>query len=244
MPDFLWAAGILYLVVSAGSWALSRMGTVLVKASRQVFGRRLTLLLIDSPSILLHELCHLAVAIVFGHRVTEVNLKGVFIPGAASHVSTLYNPRNVFHRLGLSMMALAPIVLPMLALVMVVVDAYGFPERGRAGEWVRSLITGTPEASDLPLLLGILYLHLLISATMRLSRQDWFEFARGSLSWVALLVLVAALFYRSGPPWFWGPTVLIASSFAIAMVTKAIVLAILLPAVLVRRMIAGNPVGT
>lgn len=240
VPNFVWAAAILYAVVVVGSWMLSRMGTLLVQSCRMVIGTRATMVLVDSPALFLHEMSHLIVALFFGHRIKEVKLTGIWRPSEGGHVITEYNPKKFRHRLGVSMMALAPIAFPMAILFMVIANTYGIPAVGSTPDWFLRILNEPPEQQKVPFLLLALYLHLLIAATMRLSTQDWLSIARGALSWAGLAVFIAALFYGGGPPWMWTPTVLIATCFIMAIMSKAAVLGILLPLAGLRRLLQTN----
>lgn len=226
-PSFLWAATLLYGIFVFGSWALSRMGRAIVHRVEAIFGTKITFAFVDSPSLILHELSHLLVALLFGHRIQEVSLAGAWDPAKGGHVITKYNPRSFWNRLGVSMMALAPVALPLLILGGMLVAQYGTPSSIKATEWVLEVFRSKLSVSSAPLILGALYLHILISATMRLSAQDWKSFAKGSLPWTAVLTILAALFFRGGDPWAWRPVVLVGTAFATALAAKATVLTLL-----------------
>ncbi len=222
IEQVFYAAGLLVTLIAFSAWMLSLMSTQLVRLSRSVFGVRLTMILIESPALFLHEMSHLVVAVIFGHRIVEVNLKGMFKAGAGGHVMTQYNTRSFYQRLGLFLMAIAPFALPMILLLVVLVRTYGYPTPTGAGDWVRE-IAATPLTAWSGTSLAIaLYLHLVVSATLRLSGQDWLTAAQSAPIWILIAVLFAVVTYppSMSTPWAWPPVLLLATGLLFALAAK------------------------
>lgn len=234
-----YAAGLFVALIVLSAISLSWMSKRLILLFRSVFGPTLTMVLIESPALFLHEMSHLFVAVLFGHRIVDVSLKGMFRAGAGGHVTTQYNPRSLYQRMGLSVMAIAPFALPMGALMAVLIQVYGYPSPSQGGAWLHTLATRRPTGWEAPSIAIALYLHLVIAATLRLSREDWLVIAKGSPIWIGFIMLLAALNYPPAltTPWYWPPVLLLATGLLIAAVAKLFAVLMLSLLSLCRRMV-------
>jgi len=61
------------------------------------------------PGILIHELWHALVAILFGIRVKGLSMRADYAAGSAAHVTMAYNPHNLWHQTGMFLAATAPV---------------------------------------------------------------------------------------------------------------------------------------
>lgn len=125
------------------------------------------------PAVLWHEICHLLVLLIFGHRIKKVDLTGVFIPTKDASVSTQYNSQSWWHRAGLFLGGWAPVWVNFILL---------WALKEHYAEWtVRSQAVA-------------LYVAAIMSVSMALSPQDWAVGSKGLLwtfpVWFPALVAV------------------------------------------------------
>lgn len=224
MSDSLLAGLVLFMAIVAGAALLSWMGARLERACREALGERLTRVLVVGPAVVLHELSHLLVAVVFAHRIEEVKLEGAWRPGAPAYVRTVYNRANPYHRLGLGLMALAPVVLPLTLLWGLAVAFLGFPgpavllelhtrsAEWKAGSWYGSAGIGA----------ALFYAHVISGVAMQLSGADWAGLARGALLWVMMFVIFAMIWHRDLTPWLWSPTLSVAACILLSLAVSGI----------------------
>jgi hypothetical protein len=89
------------------------------KLSCKLIGANLYLTLFGWLGTLVHELGHAAFALLFRHRITDIQF---FKPdpesGTLGYVSHSYNPRNIYHQVGNFFIGIGPIVFGALFLVL------------------------------------------------------------------------------------------------------------------------------
>lgn len=66
----------------------------------------------------IHELSHLVMCIVFGHRINEVSLFRIGNDGVLGYVNHSYNKKNIYQKVGNYFIGIAPIVLGGLVLLL------------------------------------------------------------------------------------------------------------------------------
>lgn len=172
-------------------WWLVTVGALRLLSSlssynRHVFQHSVPLLFWSTYSIgiIFHELCHLVLAVVFGHKIDKVSLKGAFFPRYPAYVLTSYNPRSFYQRLGTLFIAWAPLGVPLAGM-------FAFYE------WGYEHTTGWTW--------GVVVIAFLASIhCMDLSKEDWIA-AMSGLPVMTLLVVpvVAWLWPVEGHPLSW-----------------------------------------
>ena len=64
-----------------------------------------------------HELSHLIMCVVFGHKVDDFKLYTIEHQGTLGYVSHRYNPRNTWHQIGRFFIGIAPLLMGILLIV-------------------------------------------------------------------------------------------------------------------------------
>jgi len=81
------------------------------KQSQVLFGWKFWVYF-TAPGTILHELGHVVFAVLFGHKITELNLFGPDpVTGTLGYVSHAYNERNLYHRIGNFFIGIGPVIL-------------------------------------------------------------------------------------------------------------------------------------
>lgn len=165
-------------IVVVGSLVTSALSAAALRSSRRHLGAKITWA-ITMPAVLLHELLHVIVLLFFGIKITELKLKGAFIWGHEACIKFAWNPKSIWHRIGIMLSGLAPVLFPVAGMV-----AWGV----------------SPVVPESPLMIGVCLLGVVIvSGAMGLSAEDWSAAFEG----VALFVVALGFWAWFGEGAFW-----------------------------------------
>lgn len=172
------AAGIWWMTCLCGIWVIGRVARI----NRQLTFAHLPALyrVVHTPAVILHEMAHVLVSVIFGHRVVEVCLRGAWNPTEPAFIVTAYNPLSFWHRLGSMLAAWAPILVPVLL---------------AGGCLHQAAIHGTASGWALAF-----YVLLICTNAMDLSAADWEAAIEGAMIFGLLICFILGLTYPPQTP--------------------------------------------
>ncbi|MCZ9311024.1 hypothetical protein PAF15_03420 [Weissella koreensis] len=168
--------GVNFLVPVCASWLISKNMAI----SSNLFGHKIWWAWLG---IIVHELSHAVVAIIFGHKIKSISfLQPADAQGTLGYVEHTYDPHNWYQTLGNFFIGIAPIFG--ISLSMYFVTRWLWP----------SLLTGSPTGSP-SFLQGIIwgYLCLTLFFGIDLSKADWAGAQTGMLLYLGLLTIVSLI---------------------------------------------------
>lgn len=206
MGDTLLQLGILILPVLLLAAGMHFVSMGVQKQSVFVLGRTMWLALFKTIGTPIHELGHALFCLIFGHRITRLQLFRPAPDGTLGVVEHRYDPNNIYHQIGNFFIGMGPILLGLgmillMALLLIGPAMFQFaPAQNGLAEapwaWVREALTHMVRA------LGVLfsaetlkrwqfyvflYLALVISNSITLSPSDIEGSARG-FGWFVLFL--------------------------------------------------------
>lgn len=148
-------------------------------------------LVVGSVGIIIHELSHLSIALVFGHKITRVKLLDFSQrDGSLGSISSTYDPHSTYQKMGNFLIGIAPIYGCLLAIV--VVGKICFPQLFQLAQ-TTGLTSALTQPATIFSLKGLIGISLLFSITLGgfdLSHSDFAGMASGAISLTLVLVAI------------------------------------------------------
>lgn len=172
------------------SWLISRN----MKSVSGMIGHKMV---IGWLGIIVHELSHALVALIFGHHIEKISLlQAADINGTLGYVQHTWNPKSFYQQMGNFFIGLAPIFG-------VLGSIYGVTL------WLwPALLNGQWIILSWPALLGWIYLVITLLFGIDLSSSDWAGMRAGLTVYLIALFLVTLILY-------WGMHVSVGTVWAI-----------------------------
>lgn len=155
---------IVYLVGSLSSYLTDQLN--------QRLGHNLTAIL-SFFGVVIHELSHLTVALIFRHHIVSFCLWQISEDGILGYVNREYNPKSYYQRLGNFFISLAPILGICLTIWFLL--SFGWI----TGWHIRNII--------------IVFILVSLLFGFHLSQADWQNFWRGTPFYLTLIVIITTI---------------------------------------------------
>ncbi|MBD7915467.1 hypothetical protein H9660_09940 [Clostridium sp. Sa3CUN1] len=112
--DLSWFIGVIVII----GLILGFLRNKSMKNYQQKFGRK-AIYVTGIVGVPIHELSHLVMAKVFGHRIKEVKFfQANNCDGNLGYVNHSYNPKNIYHQVGNFFIGIAPIICGSLLIIL------------------------------------------------------------------------------------------------------------------------------
>lgn len=200
--------GVFYIPILIIVFSFILFSKIFVKVLSYVLPHKFFLTLI-SPFIILHEICHLVVAILFTFRVTGVKLltfKSEEEMGSIEIQEAIFtNPvRRLYQKIGFVFTGIAPIFVPMVVILILLSLSQSsmISEIFNNNFQLDTIIPFFKANSNLILtqdfLLFILLSPLLFLGCFQLSDRDLYSTLNGIITLTVIIILIAGISYGLG----------------------------------------------
>lgn len=136
--------------------------------------------IISSPGIIIHELSHYIMAKIFRYNIVSVKLfqlPTIENKNIRGYVEYTYDSSSMIQKAGSVLISIAPaITIPLINIEMIY---FTYLNKGKNNFILLLLIT--------------IIIFILTVNGIHLSPQDWFEFRKGSFSYLLILLLIALM---------------------------------------------------
>lgn len=136
--------------------------------------------IISSPGIIIHELSHYIMAKIFRYNIVSVKLfqlPTIENKNIRGYVEYTYDSSSMIQKAGSVLISIAPaITIPLINIEMIY---FTYLNKGKSNFILLLLIT--------------IIIFILTVNGIHLSPQDWFEFRKGSFSYLLILLLIALM---------------------------------------------------
>lgn len=112
--DLFWFIGVIVII----GLVLGFLRNTSISNYQQKFGRK-AIYITGIVGVPVHELSHLVVAKIFGHKIKEVKFfQANNGDGTLGYVNHSYNPKNIYHQIGNFFIGIAPILCGSLLIIL------------------------------------------------------------------------------------------------------------------------------
>lgn len=145
--------------------------------------------------IVIHELSHLLVAVLFGHRITRVKLLNLSQnDGSLGSVSSTYNPNSLYQKMGNFFIGIAPIYGCFLAIIVVMKNFFPQIMILLENNSFTTSLYQPDEIFSIKGLIGLLILFSIVLGGFDLSRSDFTGMSSGATSMALVIIGIGLLF--------------------------------------------------
>lgn len=245
MIDYLEFIAIVFVTLTVVPYLTALVVSFLGHLSKSILVDNLgynSQLVVGGLGVVIHELGHAIFALIFGHKLTNVQLLNIHYnsTGTLGSVNHSWNPRNIYQRLGNFFIGLAPYY--MCSLVLLLLQKFLLKTQFDIGQLTSQInlnssisINNILEVvfnnvrslfSNASLMMIILYLVLTVmiaSTGYDLSEQDMKNVQGGVLYWLIVQFIFGTVFYLLNMKLLFMSAMLYVGTFSIVFMIHAFI---------------------